>query len=132
MSGDDLDRTLGGSTSHGLEVIPEFISCAPGIIDNVSVITDALEGSPKAVSAKLTATELGHPSTPDSCILRYMDEDNNDAGYDGDGELGPFFDGSTNEVLLFCEDKVEIGTGLPVFPITPTEDPVLTEDNIKN
>ena len=47
-------------------------------------------------STRLLDSELGCPPTPDSRPLICMNEDQNDAEYDSDGAIGPFFDAVRN------------------------------------
>ena len=51
-------------------------------------------------STRLLDLELGYPTTPDSRPLICMNEDQNDAGYDSDGAIGPFFDAVCDEPPL--------------------------------
>ena len=41
-----------------------------------------------------------------------MNEDQNDAGYDSDGAIGPFFDAIHDEPPLHGPDEEEIGVGV--------------------
>ena len=41
-----------------------------------------------------------------------MNEDHNDAGYDSDGAIGPFFDAVRNEPPLHGPGEEEIGVGV--------------------
>ena len=56
-------------------------------------------------STRLLDSELGYPPTPDSRPLICMNEDQNDAGYDSDGAIGPFFDAVHDEPPLHGTDK---------------------------
>ena len=49
---------------------------------------------------RLLDSELGYPPTPDSRPLICMNGDQNDAGYNSDGAIGPFFDAVRNEPPL--------------------------------
>ena len=40
-----------------------------------------------------------------------MDEEQNDQGYDSDGQIGPFFDMVYDEVPLYVGDEEELGIG---------------------
>ena len=63
-------------------------------------------------STILLDSELGYPPTPDSRPVICMNEDQNDAVYDSDGAIGPFFDAVSNEPPLHVPDKEEIGFGV--------------------
>ena len=41
-----------------------------------------------------------------------MNEDQNDAGYDSDGAIGPFFDAVRDEPPLYGPDEEEMGVGV--------------------
>ena len=56
-------------------------------------------------STRLLDSELGYPPTPDSRPLICMNEDQNDAGYDSDGAIGPFFDDIRDEPTLHGPDE---------------------------
>ena len=64
------------------------------------------------LSTSLLDSELGYPQNPDSRPLISMNEDQNDAGYDSDGAIGPFFDAVRDEPPLHGPDEEEIGVGL--------------------
>ena len=57
-------------------------------------------------------SEMGYPPTPDSRPLICMNEDQNDAGYDSDGAIGPFFGAVRDETPLHGPDEEEIGVGV--------------------
>ena len=63
-------------------------------------------------STRLLDSELGYPPTPDSRPLICMNEDQNDAGYDSDGAIGPLFDAVRDEPPLHGPDEEEIGVGV--------------------
>ena len=63
-------------------------------------------------STRLLDSELGYPPTPDSRPLTCMNEDQNDAGYDSDGAIGPFIDALRNEPPLHGPDEEKIGVGV--------------------
>ena len=63
-------------------------------------------------STRLLDSELGYPPTPDSRPLICMNEDQNDAGYDIYGAIGPLFDAVRNEPPLHGPDEEEIGVGV--------------------
>ena len=56
-------------------------------------------------STRLLDSELGYPPTPDSRPLIFVNEDQNDSGYDSDGAIGPFFDAVCNEAPLYGPDE---------------------------
>ena len=55
---------------------------------------------------------MGYPPTPDSRPLICMNEDQNDAGYDSDGAMGPLFDAVRDKPPLRGPDEEEIGGGV--------------------
>ena len=55
-------------------------------------------------STRLLDSELGYPPTPDSRPLIFINEDQNDAGYDSDGDIGPLFDDLRDEPPLHGPD----------------------------
>ena len=59
-------------------------------------------------STRLLDSELGYPPTRDSRPLICMNEEQNDAGYDSDGDIGPLFDAVCNEPPLHGPDEEEI------------------------
>ena len=63
-------------------------------------------------SRRLLDSELGYPPTPDSRPLIFMNEDKNDAGYDSDGAIGPFFDAVRDEPPRHGPDEEEVGVGV--------------------
>ena len=52
------------------------------------------------LSTRLLDSELGYPPTPDARTLICMNEDQNDAGYDSNGAIGPLFDAVRDEPPL--------------------------------
>ena len=68
-------------------------------------------GSPRSslpLSTRLLDSELGYPPTPDFRPLICMNEDHNDAGYDSEGGIVPFFDAVRDEPPLHGPDEEEI------------------------
>ena len=63
-------------------------------------------------STRLLDSELGYPPNPDSRPLICMNEDQNDAGYDSDGAIGPFFDTVCDKPPLCGPEEQEIGFGV--------------------
>ena len=63
-------------------------------------------------STRSLDSELGYPPNPDSRHLICMNEDQNDAGYDSDGAIGPLFDAVWDEPTLHGPDEEEIGVGV--------------------
>ena len=63
-------------------------------------------------STRLLDSELGYPQTPDSRPLICINEDQNDAGYNSNGAIGPFFDAVRNGPPLHGPDEEEIGVGV--------------------
>ena len=55
---------------------------------------------------------MGYPPTPDSQPLICINEDQNDAGYDSGGAIGPVFDDVRDEPPLHGPDEEEIGVGV--------------------
>ena len=51
-------------------------------------------------STILLNAELGYPPTPDSRPLIFLNEDNNNTGYDRDGAIGSLFDAVHNETPI--------------------------------
>ena len=62
-------------------------------------------GSSLTSSTRLSDAELGYPPTPDSRPLICMNEDQKDAGYDSNGDIGPFFDDVCNKPPLHGPDE---------------------------
>ena len=62
------------------------------VLDTLRNIPMKLPRSSLTLSTRLLDSELGYPPTPYSQPLIFMNEDYNDAGYDSDGYIGPFFD----------------------------------------
>ena len=56
-------------------------------------------------STRLLDSELGYPPTPDPQPLICMNEDQNDVGYDIDGDIGPFFDAVRKKTPLHGPDE---------------------------
>ena len=80
--------------------------------NNISNIPSDSPQSSLTLSTGLLDTELGYPPTPDSWPLICMNEDQNDAGYDSDMAIGPFFDAAHNETPLHGPDEEETGVGV--------------------
>ena len=74
-------------------------------------------------SKRLLDSELGYPPTPDSRPLICMNEDQNDAGYDIDGAIGPLFDAIRDEPPLHGPDEEEIGVGV-TYKVPDIPEPV--------
>ena len=74
----------------------------PGTLRNIPLESPR---SSLTSSTILLDSELGYPPTPDYRPLICMNEDQNDAGYDSDGSIGPLFDAVRDEPPLHEPDE---------------------------
>ena len=79
--------------------------------NNIRNIPSESPRSSLTASTRLSDAELGYPPTPDSWPLIFMNEDQNDAGYSSDRDIGPFFDDVRDEPPIRGLDEEEIGVG---------------------
>ena len=110
-----LIRNMGGEDD--LKDIDTVNEIFPDTLRNITLESP---WSSLTSSTRLLDSELGYPPTPDSRPLICMNEDQNDAGYDSDGDIGPFFDAVRDEPPLHGPDEEKIGVGASNYRI-PTK-----------
>ena len=110
MNPDALTPTLGGSTIHHDAVEVSTIQGNVSIPDSISQLTDPSTTPIATVQTEPRGSEIGLPATPDSRVLKCMDEEEHEQGYDSDGEIGPFFDGVYEESRMeeYNEEEQEL------------------------
>ena len=77
------------------EIVPDTISNIPSESPGLSL----------TLSTRLLDSELGYTPNPDYRPLICMNEDQNDAGYDINGAVGPFFDYVRDKTPLHGPDE---------------------------
>ena len=100
MSGAALTARMGGSILHPNAATLGKITDAGPVSDTVSQINELSGTLLAAWDSPFSALEMGHPPTPDIWPLIFMDKEQNDQGYDIDGQIVPFFDTIYDEAPL--------------------------------
>ena len=91
-----------------------------------------LESTPVRIDGPLDLNEMGLTATPDSRQLVQLDEEAQEAGYDSDGNLGPFYDQvyGEDDVGMYAEDEIVVGEdNNGEATNTPTDDPNTVDYN---
>ena len=95
-----LTPRMGGSILHPNAATLGTITDASPVADKIIQINELSSILLAAWELSLYALEMGHQPTPDSRPLICMDEEQNDQGYDSDGQIGLFFDTIYDEAPL--------------------------------